>query len=350
MVSPDWAYALGVLEVGEVLDGKYRITGVLGRGAMGIVHSAEHVMTQRELAVKFVAASSSDEEYAQRLLREARNAGRIQHENVVDVFDFGHHPRGVYLIMERLLGNPLSKAMAGKPMEMGRALRLVLDVCAGVSAAHRRGVLHRDLKPDNIFLCTDPDGNDPKVKVLDFGISKRVDPTKALTITKTGLVMGTPLYMSPEQMQGAKDLDVRCDVYAIACVLYTMLEGVAPFDPTSLQALKIGKLGDRVRPFQYDLPDPVRDTIMRSLSSRRGKRPKDVDTFAAALEPYADPAEDVERSGVFLPPPGMFEGDGHPTEATTLKQTAWGQPIVAMVGLLLLAALATAAWFILQAR
>lgn len=339
-----------MLDEGDVVGKKYRITGVLGRGGMGVVYSAVDEYTSQPCAVKFVPAAKRDGEYAERLIREAKNAGRIHHRNVVDVFDYGETDDGVFLVMEELKGFTLTRALSSGVMPAEQAIGILMPACRGVAAAHKCGVLHRDVKPDNIFLCVDETGRATGVKVLDFGISKRRDPKRAgKALTRSGEVMGTPRYMSPEQLRGKKDLDERVDIYALGCVLYEMLEGECAFDARTFSHLREAKLGGHMRPFQKDVPRGLQHEIRRALSVRSSDRHADVAEFAEAMEPYGKARFKSKTKWK-----GTFPGSGEhlvlsgantlPTSApTTLVQRVWVFPAL-MVGVGVLVLLALAYW------
>ena len=287
---------------GEVIAGKYRIDGLLGEGGMGVVYAAVHLVTGKRVAIKWLPAEKRSEERRQRLLLEAQAAGRIDHPNVVDVYDFGEHEGSVFLVMEHLQGVPLTAAMEAGPMTPRDAIALLMPVLRGVGAAHARGIVHRDLKPDNVFLCEDQSGAATTVKVLDFGISKMAGPN-AMSLTATGIVLGTPLYCSPEQLRGKKDVDGRADLYALGCMLYEMLEGEPPFLADSYADLAALKLMEAPRPFQQPVPQGLREVILRAMHVDRDQRFLHVLEFGEALEPFAGGLKfrdtDTDWSGVF---------------------------------------------------
>ncbi len=273
------------LEAGRVIAGKYRIDGVLGRGGMGTVYSATHLVTDKPVALKLIGADAHERTRA-RLLREAKAAGRVDHPNVVDVYDVGEDTDGsIFLVMERLQGMPLENAMAPGPMAVGEAIGLLMPVIRGVAAAHAQGVVHRDLKPENIFLVEHQDGSPRTIKVLDFGISKMAGVQ--IQLTQTGMVLGTPHYMAPEQLKGDKAIDHRCDQYALACILYEMLEGKPPYDANTYPELAAMKLEHDPRPFKQPVPKALQLRIFRAMDKRPSKRFADVRQFALELEPYA---------------------------------------------------------------
>ena len=345
-----------MLGEGEVVGKKYRITGVLGRGGMGMVFSAVDEYTRQPCAVKFVPSAKRGGEYAERLIREAKHAGRIHHANVVDIFDYGETDEGVFLVMELLQGFTLSRAMDQGVMPAEQAIGILIPACRGVSAAHALGVLHRDVKPDNIFLCIDESGRARGVKVLDFGISKRRDPKRAeKSLTRSGEVMGTPRYMSPEQLRGKKDLDERCDIYALGCVLYEMIEGEHPFDARTFSHLREAKLAGDMRPFTQDVPIGLREVIRRALAVDRAQRHADVAQFAEALEPFGKTRFKGKTKWR-----GTFPGSGEhlltsgsttlPTSAaTTIAKRVWVFPaLIVSVAVLVLVALAYWQWTVLS--
>jgi serine/threonine protein kinase len=219
--------------LGETL-GSYRITGVLGEGGMGMVYLGEHTLLGRKAAIKVLLPQlSQEDDLVQRFFNEARAVTQIADAGIVQVFDFGHHVDGsAFLVMELLDGEPMDRRLA----RIGRfhpvdALRLLRLICTSLAAAHAKGIVHRDLKPENIFLVSDPavTGGE-RAKILDFGIAKLSGDEPGKLKTRTGMMMGTPVYMSPEQCRGAGEVDARSDVYAIGCVMMTMLTGRPPFE------------------------------------------------------------------------------------------------------------------------
>jgi len=226
--APDQTETADLELVGRVLDRRYRLDGVIGQGAMGVVYRATHTLIGRSFAVKVLRRQhleSSD--VARRFLLEARVASSIKHPNVVDISDFGELPEGgAYYVMEMLEGRSLANAIdEGGPMSLTEAGLVVLQIASGLAAAHGMGVVHRDLKPDNVFLCAPRHGVEHSlVKLLDFGIA-RVGPRR---ITVAGAVLGTPEYMSPEMAQG-HDVDHRADLYALGVIMFELLTATVPF-------------------------------------------------------------------------------------------------------------------------
>jgi eukaryotic-like serine/threonine-protein kinase len=218
-------------ETGVLLDGRYRIERLLGEGGMGAVYLASHVGLGREVAIKFLHAElASREEVVGRFYREAQAAAAIRHKNIIEVFDVGVSPQGEpFLVMEYLEGESLAGLLkrAG-PLNLGAACAVMEPALQALQAAHRKGIIHRDLKPDNIFLAYQQ-GDPPVVKIIDFGISKFTQGEFDKWRTKTGSVMGTPAYMSPEQARGSAGLDHRTDLYSMGTILFEMLTGVLPY-------------------------------------------------------------------------------------------------------------------------
>ncbi|HRI09179.1 MAG TPA: serine/threonine-protein kinase, partial [Nannocystaceae bacterium] len=214
---------------GEVLADRYRIIDRLGKGGMGEVHLAEHVAIGRHVAVKTLSGAFHERpELARRFLQEARTASQVRHPNIVDITDFGHTERGApFFVMELLEGEDLKTLLKReRTLPWERITAITSQICAALDAAHARGVIHRDLKPDNVFLVRY--GEVEHVKVLDFGIAKVLSDQPVGEATRTGVLLGTPHYMSPEQASDDA-LDARSDVYAMGVLLYRMTTGRIPF-------------------------------------------------------------------------------------------------------------------------
>ena len=212
--------------------GHYQIMSKLGEGGMGIVYLAQHALIGRKAAVKVLRAEcSTNEENVARFFNEARSLAQIKHSGLVEVYDFGYLPdRTAYIVMELLEGESAGQRLdrEGK-MPHDAIVHVARQVCAAVSAAHAQKIIHRDLKPDNVFLMRDDVTGGIRVKVVDFGIAKLTENNDYTFKTKVGVMMGTPLYMSPEQCRGAKNIDLRADVYSLGCLLYEMVCGQPPF-------------------------------------------------------------------------------------------------------------------------
>lgn len=220
--------------LGQVLAGKYRVERVLGRGGMGCVLEATHVHLQQRVALKFMlAAHATAPNLVQRFLREARAAARLRGEHVARVVDVGRLEDGApYIVMEFLDGSDLRKVLKSGPLSIGDALTYMMQACEGVAEAHAAGVVHRDLKPHNLFITQTPQGR-PCLKVLDFGLAKlqNDDPARVEEgLTEASSVLGSPRYMAPEQLRASGNIDARTDVWALGVSLYQCLTGHTPFE------------------------------------------------------------------------------------------------------------------------
>ena len=261
--------------LGQVV-GNYRLVSELGRGGMGVVYRAEHVQLGRAAAVKMLLPQfTNDEVVVQRFFNEARAASAIQHPGIVEVYDYGIHEGRAYLAMALLDGQTLTAVLEHAWLPPHRAAAIIADVASTLAAAHAAGIVHRDLKPDNIMLVGGG------VKLLDFGIAKLADPEVAGLKTETGLVIGTPLYMSPEQCMGSPQLDHRTDLYSLGCILYHALAGRPPFEYAWAGAILAAQLRDEPpdpRVFVSSIPDELVQIAMRLLEKDPAAR------FQSALE------------------------------------------------------------------
>jgi len=242
--------------VGQVVADRYHVIKKLGEGGMGQVYLAEHVKMGRRSAIKVMNPSMvHDPDAVARFNREASNASRITHPNVCAIYDFGETPEGlIYLAMEFIEGEPLTDLLEREgALPVRRAVGIFTQVADALQAAHDLGIVHRDLKPDNIMLAQKKGGD--QVKVVDFGIAKAVGGDESgQKVTKTGLVVGTPEFMSPEQLSGDK-LDGRSDLYSLALVFYRMLAGKLPFEATTVQETMIKRLTDEPAKLAESRPD-----------------------------------------------------------------------------------------------
>ncbi|HKO49804.1 MAG TPA: protein kinase [Polyangiaceae bacterium] len=284
----------GVTE-GLILAGKYRVDKVLGIGGMGVVVAAHHIQLDDRVAIKFLLPETlGNADAVMRFAREARAAVKIKSEHVARVTDVGTLENGApYMVMEYLEGGDLSAWLTERgrlPVE--QAVDLLLQACEAIAEAHAIGIVHRDLKPANLFVARLP-GGVQSVKVLDFGISKLTGFSASggeSSATKTSALLGSPLYMSPEQMRSSKDVDARGDIWALGVILYELLAGAAPFIADSMPEL-VFKIVDgapvpllQVRP---DVPAGLETVIFRCLEKDRSRRFQTVGDLAGALGPYA---------------------------------------------------------------
>jgi eukaryotic-like serine/threonine-protein kinase len=284
----------GPVREGEVLAGKYRIDRVLGAGGMGVVVAATHITLGERVALKFLlheAALHGDS--VSRFLREARAAARIKSEHIARVFDVGTLDSGApYYVMEYLDGSDLgARLVEHGPLAVQQAVDYLLQACEAVAQAHALGIVHRDLKPTNLFVVKGADGSDV-VKVLDFGISKVADASSAGgdALTRTSVSMGSPLYMSPEQMTSARDVDGRSDIWALGVVLYELVSGTTPFPGETLPQVCAAVLNGAtpsLRARRPELPAELDRVIGTCLGKQPHQRYADVADLAAALAPLA---------------------------------------------------------------
>ncbi|NJD11320.1 MAG: serine/threonine protein kinase, partial [Gemmatimonadetes bacterium] len=272
--------------VGQILAERYQVQKLLGEGGMGRVFLAEHVRMARRCAIKVLHKNmSTDTNAVRRFGREATNAGKINHPNVIDVYDFGEtHDGLVYLAMEYVDGESLTKVLEREaPLPVARAVDIASQVAAGLAAAHRIGVVHRDLKPDNILLTASPEGGD-LVKVVDFGIAKAMEVGDQ-DVTRTGMVVGTPDYMSPEQLI-ADPVDARSDLYSLGMVIYTMLVGARAFSGPSREKLVVRRLTEpppHPNERRPDLPEWLDAVVVKLLARAPGDRYQTAEEFRTAL-------------------------------------------------------------------
>ncbi|HKP63233.1 MAG TPA: serine/threonine-protein kinase, partial [Polyangiales bacterium] len=258
---------------------------------MGAVFAATHRFTGKMVALKWMLPElARDDDAVNRFMREAQAAGRINHPNVVDVYDVGQHEESFFLVMELLRGEPLTNALSRRDLTVREVLDLLLRAMRGVSAAHRQGVVHRDLKPDNIFLAYEEDGVRREPKVLDFGISKvSNEGTFNPRLTRTGAVVGTPYYMSPEQIRGSENLDRRADVYSFGVILYEALTGQVPFIADTYGALVLEiATGTPKSPSELvpGLPEELSYVVLRAMARNAPDRFADMEALIHALEPF----------------------------------------------------------------
>jgi serine/threonine protein kinase len=283
----------GLPQPGDVFAGKYQIDRVLGRGGMGVVFAARHLQLEENVALKVLLPSLAGDAFTERFMREGRAAARIRGEHVTRVLDVGKDDRGVpYLVMEFLEGEDLASLLQRHgPLPMPMVVDCVVQVCEALAEAHGLGIVHRDLKPANLFLTTRPDGS-YAVKVLDFGISKMTSGPGREALTQTSSALGSPLYMSPEQLRSAKHVDARTDIWALGIAMYELLTGTPPFIAQSVPELIVKILEEptpSLRSLRGDIPEPLSAVAMRALSKRLEDRWSNVAEMATALAPFASP-------------------------------------------------------------
>jgi serine/threonine-protein kinase len=263
---------------GQLLDGRYRLLECIGKGGMGSVYLAEHVLLRRKVAIKTLHSNFADSaEHVARFRREAQVAAALQSEYVVTVMDMGRLKSGeYYLVLEHLRGADLAWLIANQgPFSIERSLRMALRLCAAMDAVHHLDVIHRDIKPQNVFVVAGSDASE-SLKLLDFGICKApsFDAPGAAALTRTGTWLGSPHYMAPEQVEGRAGVDQRTDVYAAGAVLHFMLTGRPPFDATTLLRLLV-QICDAPNPDLTVDPTHVPAGLQCVLDRALAKRPQD---------------------------------------------------------------------------
>ena len=283
--------------IGMVL-GQYRITGAIGKGGMGAVYAAEHVLLQRPAAVKvLLPALSQNQEIVTRFFNEARAATAIRHPGIVEIYDFGYHVDGsAYIAMEYLQGESLAARMARGRMPPPTVHAIARQLAGALSAAHAKGIVHRDLKPDNVFLVPDPEvPGGERIKLLDFGIAKLAVDQQSQGHTRTGAVMGTPTYMAPEQCRGVA-VDHRADLYSIGCIMFEACTGRPPF---------VGEGSGDVLAAHIYMPPPT-------IASIIGSAPVEVETLVQRLL-VKDPAYRMQSAQELIHAIDVASGNTHRT-------------------------------------
>lgn len=272
------------LRPGTIVAGRYRVVRLVGRGGMGAVYEAHEDSLGRRVALKLLhPIHATDPQVAARFVEEAKVANRVRHPALVEVTDRGLYEGRPFLVMEHLDGETLAARLAREgTFEPVDAIELLAPVFAAVSVLHDRGVVHRDLKPDNIFLAHA--GDVTSARVLDLGVARVLDEDRRLTAADT--VLGTPVYMAPEQIKRSRDATPRADQYALGCVVYEMLTGRVPFDADNLHGILVAKVTEEpvpVRTHRPSLPEPFAAAIMRALERDPARRFAHVSAFATAL-------------------------------------------------------------------
>jgi eukaryotic-like serine/threonine-protein kinase len=280
---------------GDVIAGKYVVESILGVGGMGIVVSARHLQLNQSVAIKLLRPGAGGVASIARFLREARAAAAIRSEHVARVLEVGKLDSGLpFIVMERLTGCDLADLLEARGrLPCGEAVALVLQACEAIGEAHTLGIIHRDLKPSNLFVTTRVDGS-PLVKVLDFGISKFQNPAAFSeadpTLTASGSVLGSPAYMSPEQIRSGKGTDARSDVWAMGVILYELIAGQSPFIGETIGDTLVKIASEPAPPLEDlapDVPAPVAKLVARCMIRDLEHRTASIAELARGLQPFA---------------------------------------------------------------
>jgi len=298
------------LTIGDVVDGKYEIVRLLGEGGMGAVYEGQNTRIHRKVAIKVLHGSvASSADAVQRFEREAQAAGRIGSKHIVEVLDLGDLPSGDrYMVMEFMEGQSLADRIRDRGQLTPQDLYpIAVQLLEGLAAAHAAGIVHRDLKPDNVYLLPPPKEGAPDfVKILDFGISKFNPLGGEFSMTRTGSVMGTPYYMSPEQAKGARDLDHRTDLYAAGVILYEGLSGRVPFSAETFNELLFKIVLEEAPPLQEILPDvnpAFVELVAKAMARDVTQRFQTASDFKAALNVWSQ-RNSIVPLGIPEPAPG----------------------------------------------
>jgi serine/threonine-protein kinase len=275
--------------IGRVLSGLYKIENRIGEGGMGTVYMAMHIHLEKPFAVKVLSKQvAGNREAIDRLKWEAKAASRLENDNIVQVVNLDTTDEGeVFIVMELLRGASLADLIKDGPLTLERAVPLVFQVCRALAAAHARDIVHRDLKPENVFIVRKDDGD--FVKILDFGISKiRTAEAERVRMTRTGQLVGTPLYMSPEQARGETDIDKRADIYSLGVMFYEMLTGGPPFEGKNYFQLLWKHANEEAEPPserapKADIPHAIEQVILKALRKEPADRYQTMQELEAAL-------------------------------------------------------------------
>ncbi|MDX2107889.1 MAG: serine/threonine-protein kinase [Candidatus Melainabacteria bacterium] len=320
--------------LGMVIEGRYRIQSVIGQGSAGTVYKAVQELIGREVAIKVLHEYLvSDEEFIKRFRQEAKASSRLSHPNIITIYDFGVIPQGnrPYIAMDLLVGTPLSDYLAeNERVALNDAIPLLTQVCSALGEAHRHGVVHRDVKPENIVLV-ERSGQKLYPMVVDFGIARIVEESESAKITRTGTVCGSPTYMSPEQCTSSK-VDSRSDIYSIGIVIYETLTGEVPFHSDELIRVMSMHLSEPPKPLNQVkpgllFPDALEEVVNKALSKNPNDRFQTMEEMAAALEesikaPVKPQAPPQQRNASREIEPGPLAQDEHLHRRNTSQEVS----------------------------
>jgi serine/threonine protein kinase len=340
--------------VGSIVAGKYRVEALLGEGGMGAVFRARHELMDKSVALKWLHPRLwVHAEAKERFLREARIVSRIRHPNVVEVFDICVQHDALFMVMELLEGENLELLLQRGTLSVQSALALILEAMRGVAAAHARGIIHRDIKPENIFVGRGEASEAPRqvAKILDFGISKLVqDGIGNEQMTKTGMTMGTPAYMSFEHISGARDVDARTDVYSFGVLLYRLLTDELPYGSDSFANVAVRLATTRAvapRVLRPQLPTALSELVMKAMAFEREHRHQSMDALIEALARVCSqcslslPTQSTTALGdgpltsapVATSPPSSAHARSRESPSRTLPSRVWLAPVALLTAL-----------------
>ena len=313
--------------VGTVLEQRYEIQRKIGQGGMGAVYEATHRLIGKRVAIKVLLDKYAEkDQVVARLEQEARLASSIGHANIIDITDIGQTAEGrMFVVMEFLDGESLGALIASKgKLDHQRAIRIARQIASALGAAHKKGIVHRDVKPENVFLLDRGGSQGDFVKVVDFGISKSIRPedgSDSPRLTQTGMVLGTPLYMSPEQARGDEQLDHRIDIYALGVILYEMVTGEVPFRGSNYLNILSQVLSEEPPPpseLDPSIPPDLEAVILKALEKDRDRRYQTMEELAADLE--ALQGDSLSTTGARI---SASRRRRRPARRSPLKLVAW---------------------------
>lgn len=344
---------------GTVIGDKYVLSRLLGEGGMGTVYAARNIELDNEVAIKVLHAEvSAIPDFVTRFKREARACAMLRNEHITRVYDVGTTDQDIpYMVMELLHGEDLESLLNRKTkLPAQEAVGYLLQACEGVAEAHHSRLIHRDLKPANLFLATMP-GREPLIKVVDFGIVKQLGGSEVDALTKTASMIGTVLYMAPEQLRRKKDIDERVDIWALGVVLYELVTGSVPFVGDTMPEVVAKVLEHDFVPARThvpDLPPGLSEVIDTALAADPANRYLTVTDFARALVPFAREADraNVHIARISSMVPGARTSGAPRSEIRALKPrrpSVTSLPILAAVGVLFIVAFTTS-FFALRSR
>jgi serine/threonine-protein kinase len=329
--------------IGKTIKGRYHVLRKLGQGGMGAVYLAEQLSIGRKVALKLMRADgAAEDEFVARFRREARLAAALNHRNIVMTYDFDQDDDGaLFIAMEFLNGSNLAQIIRGEgPLSIERATDLALQVAEGLEAAHRAGVIHRDIKPDNVMVVDA--GGVETVKLMDFGIARLRDAANASRLTRADVMMGTPAYMAPEQAQGG-DANEKTDIYALGIVVYEMLTGAVPFQASTPSAVLLKHIQETplpLRKVRREIPAALESVVMQALEKEPGNRQADMHAVAAGLRSCRTGETQVVQgfAETLVLPSGARDG------GSKLLQPAFKYAGMGVVALVLLGGIGFGAW------